>query len=186
MEEQAPGPAAEPEGRNRIWSSVSHVLSHPLFLLATGAVISAIVVPMFTNRWQDHQHALDVQTQIAADVARATTDFREAVEFSAFKPRTWGGTHLDLAYTRWQGDSAVLDAKLRAYYTGSAPLREWERLRESLNVYYDLRVHSAQPADLRYFLHADLGAQPLLEANFVLIRLANAVVASLLHVSPKI
>ena len=69
MEEQAPGPAAEPEGRNRIWSSVSHVLSHPLFLLATGAVISAIVVPMFTNRWQDHQHALDVQTQIAADVA---------------------------------------------------------------------------------------------------------------------
>jgi hypothetical protein len=66
------------------------VLSHPLTLLLTGAVVTSLVVPAITRGWQDHQKALAVKSELVEDMTAKTSRFlaRSSLRGSAAEPRT--------------------------------------------------------------------------------------------------
>jgi hypothetical protein len=41
--------------------TLEEVLVHPLFLLLIGAGVSSLLIPWFTNKWQDHRKKLEIE-----------------------------------------------------------------------------------------------------------------------------
>jgi hypothetical protein len=102
------------------------LLAHPLLLLLVGASISAVLVPFLTQRWQDHQRALDVQTALVADMTNASETVLEAVNVDAAtlaNPQCQGCigqisprqavTELNASARAWGVRSAVIRSRLR-------------------------------------------------------------------------
>jgi hypothetical protein len=48
------------------------IFEHPLTLLLIGAGLSSLLIPWFTNRWQDHRKKLEIKVDIASKMAQAT------------------------------------------------------------------------------------------------------------------
>jgi len=47
------------------------LLSHPLFLLVIGAIISSIIIPVYTNQWQNYQKELEIKSKLAEEISRS-------------------------------------------------------------------------------------------------------------------
>jgi hypothetical protein len=71
---------------------------------------------MFTQRWQDHQRELDVQTELVSQITKASTQFLVASRLAVFDHSSSSVRRLTAAWRRWRTDSAVIRAKLCAYY----------------------------------------------------------------------
>jgi hypothetical protein len=67
--------AAAQKGFRTLSGTLSRLLSHPLTLVLVAGGISALIVPMLTQRWQDHQRQLDVQTALVSQMTQAATEF---------------------------------------------------------------------------------------------------------------
>lgn len=145
-----PVPAASGAANARGRTRLGHLLSHPLVLLLLGAAISAVIVPMLTQRWQDHQRALDIQTSLVADMTEASETYREALAVDELIVRypQGRGTPASRAARRaisdltrtgaaWQVRWAVITSRLRAYYPGAPIVHRWARLSAALASLYD-------------------------------------------------
>jgi hypothetical protein len=120
-------------------------------LLLVGATFSALLVPAFTQRWQDHQRALNVQTALVADTTEASETMLQRLFEVKFTART---NHIpgtpsfsdklpleqdqanreavraaETATQKWNVRAAVIGARLRAYYPAAAPVQDaWRKL----------------------------------------------------------
>jgi tagatose-1,6-bisphosphate aldolase non-catalytic subunit AgaZ/GatZ len=119
----------------------ARVLGHPLFLLLVGGVISALLVPMLTQRWQDHQRALDVQTSLVADMTQTTMTFLVAVNrlalgiqfpTKALVPAKEQWRRTDAAEQQFNIRGSTIAARLRTYYGDSAVTRAWQKVLNGL------------------------------------------------------
>jgi hypothetical protein len=72
--------------REDILQQIPNVLRHPFVL----ALVTAFFVNGLTRTWQDRQKALEVATELVAEMSEATTDALVAVDraINALKPRT--------------------------------------------------------------------------------------------------
>jgi hypothetical protein len=110
------------------------LLSHPLVLLAAGALLSGILVPAFTRQWQNHAKELDVKAdlvkQINASVLPVFDAYRQ-VETTYARESAVGAA--DRAYVKWyEGRYAVSD-NIDAYFRNAKKLNAaWENFNSSL------------------------------------------------------
>jgi hypothetical protein len=129
------GDPAAPAGHHA-YAVAMGVLRHPLTLLIVGAAISALIVPMFTQRWQDHQRALDVQTALVSDMTKAGAAYEQDVDYTHFRlGKSSGATNhaywirkLDALQRGWEIKREVIRARLLAYYGEGSVSAAWDRL----------------------------------------------------------
>jgi hypothetical protein len=137
--------------------SLSDVLAHPMVLLLAGGVLTGMLVPLITRRWQNRQKALELKTGLVTDLSDSVTRLLLAVQLvrsrrDLAKAR---GTRepaevlearqatFDEAYVAWETASATLRAKLLAYFPTSGIERDWNRLAEAVTVFYALEGQDA-------------------------------------------
>ena len=127
--------------------ALGRLLSHPLILILIGGAISALIVPMITQRWQNHQRELDVQAELVSDMTRRTSEHVAAVVLADRDAPKYRNRRLEQARARWIIDSAVVRARLRAYYPGDELVAKWERFSDAMFGFIDL---AACPDGNRY------------------------------------
>jgi hypothetical protein len=59
---------------------MSDFLNHPFVLLLTGALLSGLLIPSFTRRWQNHQKILELKTELVSEVSESTMKLIMAVQ----------------------------------------------------------------------------------------------------------
>ena len=58
------------------------LLKHPLIVLLVGALISGLLIPAFTRRWQNYQKALEIKTQLVSDLSKSIMGIVMATQFA--------------------------------------------------------------------------------------------------------
>lgn len=86
-----------------------------VLVTVTVAALSVWVAPAFTRQWDDRQKARELRVAITEDVITKGT----RVIYVATKPPLPGykpAADYDAVFAQWNEDSAILSAKLRAYF----------------------------------------------------------------------
>jgi hypothetical protein len=109
-----------------------------LVLLVAGAVLSSIVIPVFTRRWQNHQKELELKTSLVTEITQVVTSLVVAVQFGELGAKSQSQKEFDAAYREWETGSAVIASKLRGYFPGTALAHDWDDLAGLTTNFYAL------------------------------------------------
>jgi hypothetical protein len=125
-------------------SPASRGLSHPAALLVLTAVLTGLLVPWITSRWEARdkevearrtavERELEVQSAIVSRVGTASADFLSAMEVGVVAAR---GPEAQAAYRRLQTASLEIASQLAAYFPRSRPEVRWRDYTYSLRNAY--------------------------------------------------
>jgi hypothetical protein len=140
-------------------------LAHPLFLLLAGAVLTGLLIPTVTRRWQDRHKALELKTELVGEISESITEMVLAVQFVHLGAASMDQPRFDEAYREWEARSAVIGTKLQAYFPKTAIPDEWTRFSEVVTNFYALEgiadetQRSEQALKINEELSALLGLQ---------------------------
>jgi hypothetical protein len=101
------------------------LLRHPLTVLLVGALMSGLLIPAFTRRWQNHQKALEIKTQLVSELSKSIMGIIMAVQFARVGAKSQKQADFDQAYRDWEIESAVIGTKLQAYFPETTIPDEW-------------------------------------------------------------
>jgi hypothetical protein len=160
MEDGAPH--EEPEGR-RLHGFTAEV-APKLFLTLVAALVTALLIPWVTGRWQDHKQQLELRTTLAGDMSRAYTSVIVSGRFvtgglvySGSTERAQQVAASELAWTTalhdWLVESATVGAQLTGRYGPHGVTAEWRSFALAVTRY--MRLGSQVPAAERAQLLAD-------------------------------
>jgi hypothetical protein len=159
-----PQPDAEQRSRrSRVAHITLRVLSHPLMLLLVGAVVSSILIPLYTRQAQEHKEALEVKRALAERITNAVSPFLAATLANELVARGRPTVTYDRAYESWTTESNAVLTEMRAYYSDGRLAEEW------LDLSYRIKW-------LYYFFKA--GAYPYQSRLFVLRQYLRPLIAS--------
>jgi hypothetical protein len=168
---------------------VGDALAHPLTILVFGALLTGLLVPAITRRWQDRQKELELKTELVSALSEVITSIVLAVQFVRLgRART--PTELmtadvladrqrafDEAYRTWEVQSAVLGTKLQAYFSATRIPKGWTTFSEVVTDFYalegqDTETEARSIADLQEGLAkltSEFAAAPGVDAGEVTI-----------------
>ena len=128
---------------------------HPLVLLTLGAVISSLLIPWFTRKWQDHQKALELKSALASQIAESATStiVRSWSVHEAGRHRYSDAERR--AWRAWQIQSAAIEARLRAYFPSTRLADEWVGFTQEVEAFHEISDGLDDSADL-WCLHGSL------------------------------
>lgn len=129
------------------------LLKHPLTVLLVGALISGLLIPAWTRRWQSHQKALEIKTQLVGDLSKSIMGMVMAIQFAHLRAGSLEPAAFDKAYRDWEIESAVIGTKLQAYFPDTRIPAEWTAFAALVTEFYALE---GVDADARVRLGADL------------------------------
>jgi hypothetical protein len=121
-------------------------------LLLIGAVISSYLIPSFTRRWEDHQKALEVRSDLASQIAEATTSSivtSDAIFSHLSRPD-------DRQWLAWEIQSEAIEARLRAYLTDKSLARDWFGFMQEVEVFHDVSFRPKYDPSALTCVHASL------------------------------
>jgi hypothetical protein len=117
---------------------MAEFLKHPLTILLVGALISGILIPMITRRWQNHQKALEIKTQLVSDLSKSIMEIIMAVQFAHLGAKSQKQADFDKAFREWEIQSAVIGTRLQAYFPDTTIPDEWTDFSELVTDFYAL------------------------------------------------
>lgn len=117
---------------------MADILAHPLFLLLAGAVLTGLLIPALTRRWQNRQKALELKTELIGEISESITEMVMAVQFVHLRAASMDQQKFDEAYREWEARSAVIGTKLQAYFPSTTIPAEWTMLSEVVTDFYAL------------------------------------------------
>jgi hypothetical protein len=146
--------------RGDLRSYAKDCVRHPVVLLVLGALVTSYLIPSFTRRWQDHQKALEVRSDLASQIAASATSavirsdaIHEAIQ--ANKKAQISAAD-DKAWLVWQIQSAALEARLTAYISKRGLAHDWAGYMQEVDVFHQFSfAPKYDPEGLRC-LHASL------------------------------
>ena len=107
------------------------LLTHPLFLLLIGALLTGIILPSITRKWQNYQKELDLKTELVSEMSKSLMTVLMTFEFSLFHTSN-GSSAGDKAskeliekLKEWQISSCVIGSKLHAYFPNDPLHKNW-------------------------------------------------------------
>lgn len=125
-----------------------NILSHPLFLLFVGAIISGIFIPWFARRWQYKQKELELKTEIVSDITESmmktimtvslfkTLPDQEVESMSDKNPQE----ELYKIYKDWEVRGCMIGTKLHSYFPekkkGKNLRAKWDEFQKKLSKFY--------------------------------------------------
>ena len=114
------------------------LLKHPLTVLLLGALISGLLIPAFTRRWQNHQKALEIKTELVSDLSKSIMGMVMATQFAHVGAKSQKQADFDQAYRDWEIASAVIGTKLQAYFPDTTIPTEWTAFSALVTAFYAL------------------------------------------------
>lgn len=114
------------------------LLKHPLTILLVGALISGLLLPEFTRRWQNHQKALEIKTELVSDLSKSIMGMVMATQFAHVGAKSQKQADFDQAYRDWEIESAVIGTKLQAYFPDTTIPTEWTAFSALVTDFYAL------------------------------------------------
>jgi hypothetical protein len=128
---------------------------HPLVLLTLGALISSLLVPWFTRKWQDHQKALELKSALAGQIAESAT----STLIGALAVHDAHRHHYSAAerngWREWQIKSAAIEARVRAYFPNNTLADEWVGFTQEAEAFHYISNGLDDRSDL-WCLHGSL------------------------------
>jgi hypothetical protein len=122
-------------------------------LLIVGALISSYLVPSFTRKWQDHQKALELKTDMASQMTQASTSM---ILTSRFRHFGAGADRGGQAWRAWQIRGAVIEARLRAYFPDTRLATDWHGFTLEVVTFYNFASSDAIAQRALWCVHASL------------------------------
>jgi hypothetical protein len=141
-------------------------LAHPLFLLLAGAVLTGLLIPALTRRWQDRQKALELKTELIGEISESITEMVMAVQFVHLGATSMDQQRFDEAYREWEARSAVIGTKLQAYFPKTAIPNEWNALSEIVTDFYALEGVSDEKQRSEYSFRINETRSTLLGSQY--------------------
>jgi hypothetical protein len=96
--------------------NILRFFSHPLFLLVIGAIISSMIIPVYTNQWQNYQKELEIKSMLAEEISTSISNMiinSRLIQISGFTD--------DIDYTRsvidWEVSKARISSIIGTYFT---------------------------------------------------------------------
>lgn len=117
---------------------MTEFLKHPLTILLVGALISGLLIPAITRRWQNHQKALEIKMQLVSELSKTIMEIIMAIQFAHLGAKSQMQADFDKAYREWEVQSAVIGTKLQAYYPNTKIPDEWTVFSELVTEFYAL------------------------------------------------
>jgi hypothetical protein len=131
-------------------TEIAGILSHPLSLLLVGAVVSGLLVPTFTNRWQLHQKGVEIRIDLVRRISKNVMGIMTLIE-SAKSSESFKELELDKELRNFKVDSAVIGTELESYFPNEKIADKWNGLRDEIREFY------GQHEKIVTNSHADIG-----------------------------
>ncbi len=107
-------------------------LGHPLVLLIMGAIVTGILVPSFTHRWQQAQTAQQTKSGLISDITAATSTAMTQLEISMNPVLNSGVAYNNLndpavatQYANWTSLAAKATAEVNVYFPENKIPTHW-------------------------------------------------------------
>lgn len=120
--------------------------SHPLLILILGAIITGLLFPFFTNRWQSRQKDLELQLQLKLDLIKQINEsIIQTVMTSLFawRPLT-SDDEITTVYRKWEISSSEIESDMEAYFPNTEIRKIWHDYSEVLKDFYTLSLDLAK------------------------------------------
>jgi hypothetical protein len=118
-------------------SDVVRYLVFPLIVLVAGATVTGLLLPTLTRRRDDHRKALEVKTELVADMSEAAMEFMVAIQF-AVQGSAKQTRDLHKALRSWEIRRSVIKTKLDVYFPDTTLGHEWAVLGLNMIEFYGL------------------------------------------------
>lgn len=117
------------------------ILAHPLVLLIVGAWLSGLLIPRLTQGWQDREKALEIRTQLVSAMSEDATHMMTSIQEVRRHPRaTIDRDAFSRGFTQWSADSAVIGAKIQAYFPRTTLPADWGNLSGAIGEFYAIQM----------------------------------------------
>jgi hypothetical protein len=119
--------------------SIAEILSHPLSLLLIGAIVSGLLIPYFTNRWQRHQKGLEIRIDLVRRISRTIMSIMTMID-SPLKTESSEKLVEDLhkEIREFQVDRGIIGTELHGYFPSEdCPENigdKWDRLGDCIEI----------------------------------------------------
>jgi hypothetical protein len=101
----------------------------PYVLLIGGAIISSLLIPDFTRKWQDHQKELEIKTDLADLINKAISNIVVAAHLNLNPSYSANNSaRFTNAYTDWITSKAVIHSKIQIYFNDTQITKYWDNL----------------------------------------------------------
>jgi hypothetical protein len=148
--------ATEKQAEGRSWpGELRSWLSTPLLVTVVAALIGSLLLPSITRKWQDHQKALAIKTDLVSDMSQSASS---AVANSRFIAAGLVGRSSQAAgaeqqawndvYRDWTTQGASIGAKLEAYF-GPEIAAAWQKFTYALTDYVSLSASAGSGSGRR-------------------------------------
>lgn len=121
----APTPIEKPTRWATVRRRLARVLSHPLMLLAVGAVVSGLLVPSFTRSAENHKQRLAIKSDLVDSMSNAASPFLAATLSNVIAHNGDAPPSYDVAYQQWVTRSNEVFAKLKTYLPDAEATQQW-------------------------------------------------------------
>ena len=120
-------------------NTISKVLSHPILLLVTGAIISSLIIPYYTKSWQDYQKELEIKSEIARSIGTNIADYiisGRLVQMPSFMKE------IDVTQTaiNWEVSISDIKSQIQSYFNDPRISEEWEKLTFAIREFVSLET----------------------------------------------
>jgi hypothetical protein len=111
-------------------------------VLATG-VVTGLVIPHFTERWQDHQKAIETRARFASEVTESVVKLLVSVQLA--ERNAIEQEKYDQAYQDWEVRRAIIGTQLRGHFRDPQLAVDWGALSEAVTKIYALSGTWSEP-----------------------------------------
>jgi hypothetical protein len=129
-------PTRPEQGNQWRWERVEKAFGHPLVLLLVTAAVSGLLIPHLTQQWQEQQQQVTIRRDFAARASRIVGEMFIATQLAQVGAQSQSQEDFDAAYVRWEVESSVLSAELRAYYPAERVHVAWHNCGALTTAYY--------------------------------------------------
>ena len=120
---------------------LANISEHPLFLLVLGAILTGLVLPSITRRWQNYQKELDLKTDLVAEMSASLMTILMTFEFSLLHTSDGaeignkGDSELTEKSKEWKIWSCVIGSKLHAYFPDDPLHKKWTSFSKEVSLF---------------------------------------------------
>jgi hypothetical protein len=106
-------------------------------------LLTSLLLPYITSKWQNHQKELDIKSTLVTQITQSSN--KVFIELQSFvlgevplKSQVFNH-YLDVV-NEWENDSTATYAQLKAYYPQTSLSKEWDGIRAMMFAFYRLNI----------------------------------------------
>lgn len=135
------------------------LLRHPMVLLLATAVISGIMVQLFTSGWQNQQKQDELKAALVGEMSQSVSEIVIATQFAVVGAESQTQQDFDRAFRDWDIARTVLAARILGVTRNSSLTADWEAFGERVTRFYAVVGYRNSPDSLEDLKSLALSSQ---------------------------